>query len=498
MGILDLMGHVNQGFADGRQRGQQTRLGQLAGESYTAAPEQRSGILSQMAQIDPNAAQTQQSQFRTQDADGVTRLSQKAKLFVGLAKSGNQQAIATMYPQLAKEASAAFGLQIPETYDPAMLGSIEQLANIGAQQQDNTPASIRELQMLESNPKLYEMDIARRQAGWQPKTLNTADGMAVFDPRTRSAEALNYGGQPVPSQTSQPNRGPGALDINADIQEFAALGIPVTSTRRSQAKNDSVGGVANSFHLSGEAVDMAPQTPQQKQRARQFWEGKGYQVIDEGDHLHAEPPKRGMTVSQVGGGRVQAPAKTTAPSELERRMEMARSMGATPEQLQALVMGSASTKGPSAAEQKDALARKAKQPQVANAVRGIDRIERALAGISGGMVNTGPLDQYATRYTKAGQELEAAVGGIQNSLLSLTRVPGIGSQSDLEARIASMQYPSLDKDPAVNARTLENLKAFIADLQDAYRMADVPTQDAKPSNAITPSPMAGWSIQKVE
>ena len=66
------------------------------------------------------------------------------------------------------------------------------------------------------------------------------------------------------------------------------------------------------------------------------------------------------------------------------------------------------------------------------------------------------------------------------SLLSLTRVPGIGSQSDLEARIAAMQYPSLDKDPAVNARTLQNLQAFVSDLQDAYRMADAQDAQAAP------------------
>lgn len=180
------------------------------------------------------------------------------------------------------------------------------------------------------------------------------------------------------------------------------------------------------------------------------------------------------------GNQLRSAPKTQSPSELERRLSIAASMGATPEQQRAMVLGSASTKGPSAAEQKDALARKAKQPQVANVARGLDRIATALQSLSGGMVNTGPIDQYATRYTKAGQELEAAVGGIQNSLLSLTRVPGIGSQSDLEARIAAMQYPSLDKDPEVNARTLQNLQAFVSDLQEAYRMADAQDSAAVP------------------
>lgn len=121
------------------------------------------------------------------------------------------------------------------------------------------------------------------------------------------------------------------------------------------------------------------------------------------------------------------------------------------------------------AERKSILAAKAKVPQLQNAIRGLSRIDEALKGLEGGLVDTGPLDQYAQRYTKAGQELESAVGAIQNSFLALTRVPGIGAQSDLEARIAALQYPSLGKDPEVNRRTMEQLKFFAQDLASAYQ-----------------------------
>ena len=88
------------------------------------------------------------------------------------------------------------------------------------------------------------------------------------------------------------------------------------------------------------------------------------------------------------------------------------------------------------------------------------------------------------RHTPQGQELDAAVGAIQNSVLALTRVPGIGAQSDLEARQAMLQYPSLDKAPEVNKRTLENLKLFMLDLARAYEAAtqeDAQVASPKPS-----------------
>lgn len=147
--------------------------------------------------------------------------------------------------------------------------------------------------------------------------------------------------------------------------------------------------------------------------------------------------------------------------------------------------------------QREQAAIRAKVPQLQNAIRGMDRIETALKGLQGKMVNTGPMDAMVQRYTPAGQELEAAVGAIQNSVLALTRVPGIGSQSDLEARIAALQYPSLDKPPEVNRRTLDNLKLFMRDLANAYKLAVQPGQGqqapAKPASggALRYNPATG-------
>lgn len=125
--------------------------------------------------------------------------------------------------------------------------------------------------------------------------IDLPDGTS-FNPQTGQVSATQQGqGAQAPSVQS------GGLDIASDAQQFSALGIPVSSTVRTADRNRQVGGVGNSYHLTGEALDIAPQNPQQKQQARQFWEGRGYQVIDEGDHLHVEPPSRGATISRLGG-----------------------------------------------------------------------------------------------------------------------------------------------------------------------------------------------------
>lgn len=109
--------------------------------------------------------------------------------------------------------------------------------------------------------------------------------------------------------------GQGALDIAGDFEQFSSLGIPVSSTLRSPSRNAKVGGVGNSYHLTGEAVDIVPRTPQEKQQVTEFWKGRGYQVIDEGDHLHVEPPRRGATVSRLGPARAAALGVSRSPEE---------------------------------------------------------------------------------------------------------------------------------------------------------------------------------------
>lgn len=67
-------------------------------------------------------------------------------------------------------------------------------------------------------------------------------------------------------------------------------GERVTSTMRSAARNKAVGGVANSYHLSGQARDSVPPPGvAMAAYARQLAQlNPDKQVINEGDHVHME------------------------------------------------------------------------------------------------------------------------------------------------------------------------------------------------------------------
>lgn len=68
-------------------------------------------------------------------------------------------------------------------------------------------------------------------------------------------------------------------------------GERVTSTKRSAAHNRAVGGVPNSYHLSGRARDSVPPAGMSMaEYARRLQAlNPDKEVINEGDHVHIEP-----------------------------------------------------------------------------------------------------------------------------------------------------------------------------------------------------------------
>lgn len=68
-------------------------------------------------------------------------------------------------------------------------------------------------------------------------------------------------------------------------------GERVTSKLRSRVDNQRVGGVANSYHLTGRARDSVPPPGMgMAEYARRLAAANPHlQVINEGDHVHMEP-----------------------------------------------------------------------------------------------------------------------------------------------------------------------------------------------------------------
>lgn len=112
-------------------------------------------------------------------------------------------------------------------------------------------------------------------------------------------------------------------------------GATITSGVRDAQHNAEVGGVPNSQHLTGTAADVVI-PPEQKAQFIQDAKAQGLQPIDEGDHVHLQNPNGGAGVSGVRLA-VGTPAPKT--NSWQQRIEAAKSLGASQEQLTGMVLG---------------------------------------------------------------------------------------------------------------------------------------------------------------
>jgi hypothetical protein len=82
---------------------------------------------------------------------------------------------------------------------------------------------------------------------------------------------------------------PAASSNLSNAAAIAARMGRVTSTHRSPARNRMVGGVRNSYHLSGRALDVVPRSGVRHSQIEAALLNAGYRLresLDEGDHSH--------------------------------------------------------------------------------------------------------------------------------------------------------------------------------------------------------------------
>lgn len=94
--------------------------------------------------------------------------------------------------------------------------------------------------------------------------------------------------EPVSSAATWTPIGNGSGSLNAAARLGAQWGR-VTSTWRSVAHNRRVGGVPNSFHLRGRAIDIARRPGVSHSMIAAAFRNAGYRLVeslDEGDHSH--------------------------------------------------------------------------------------------------------------------------------------------------------------------------------------------------------------------
>lgn len=122
--------------------------------------------------------------------------------------------------------------------------------------------------------------VAGGSTNWGIRTAPGAGGgPIIIPPKT-----------PYVDPSLAPFGGGGRASVN--MSGIAAIGAQwgrVTSTHRSPAHNRRVGGVPNSYHLSGRAIDIARRAGVSHWQIAAALRNAGYNLVeslDEGDHSH--------------------------------------------------------------------------------------------------------------------------------------------------------------------------------------------------------------------
>jgi hypothetical protein len=104
--------------------------------------------------------------------------------------------------------------------------------------------------------------------------------------------------EPLPAGTwaMQSGQSGGRATDMGDVRQIGGRWGQVTSTYRSPEHNRRVGGVANSYHLRGKAIDIARRPGVSHAQIAAAYRNAGFSLaesLDEGDHSHFAfgPPK---------------------------------------------------------------------------------------------------------------------------------------------------------------------------------------------------------------
>ena len=122
--------------------------------------------------------------------------------------------------------------------------------------------------------------------------------------------------EPLPAGTWAMDAPSGGRSVDmGDVKQIGAKWGRVTSTYRSPAHNRRVGGVANSYHLTNRAIDIARRPGVSHWQIAAAYRNAGYSLaesLDEGDHSHFAfgPPKRRSAGVQAQMVSVKAGEKT--------------------------------------------------------------------------------------------------------------------------------------------------------------------------------------------
>ena len=255
----------------------------------------------------------------------------------------------------------------------------------------------------------------------------------------------------------------------------AVPGVRVTSGMRSAADNARVGGVANSYHRTDNARDFAP--PEGMSMAALHSQlrgifGEGYDIINEGDHVHVEPGGGG---GGGGGAATSSGAASGARSFLEgifggEGAPAPVNPAAYLEQLNA-------SNDTEAMDRYRARLEQGEDPERARQRAELGSLFEAIGNVRAGM---SPLEALAQGFATSGaslQEAEAAVGEREmermRAVAEIEQAQNTLSRDTYQLAVQLAQYDAGRLDAALGRR-LEVAKSLLsADEQAAVERARV-------------------------
>lgn len=136
-------------------------------------------------------------------------------------------------------------------------------------------------------------------------------------------------------------------------------------------------------------------------------------------------------------------------------------------------------------------------PRAVQAEEALANIKKANATINSKGVGPwgadgGPIEGRLLGLTEEAQLLDQAVNDAFQHVMALTRIPGVGAQSDWEGRLQMIPLPSINQHPSVRAQSIASLESLIADLTEtANRVMAGDTRNLAPPQNTPPQNNGG-------
>ncbi len=324
---MDIYAFAKQGADEGRARGTQSRLAQLAGQAYSD-PSQRQSALAQMVATDPGAGMAFGKAMQGEEESIHEQIIKRAAM-VSRAYKTNPQMAQAMYqglPELAQR--GGFG-QVPGQLDDKVAMALEQMVASASSPTEGYTLSPGSRRFDGSNQMVAEAPVAPANASM----VSVPDGQGgmiqmMFDPKTRQLMQPQYPGQ----ESAQPAPQGGADVMGGAMRDSGNLADSISSlvTPLGGRITSTTGGQHNpgSKHYSGNAVDvgMGRESPeQQAQILAALQANPALRVRDErtrppgqkvwsGPHLHVEQGQQVAQAGRMGHTPAKSAAGKAAPS----------------------------------------------------------------------------------------------------------------------------------------------------------------------------------------